>query len=103
MYILLIFKVPVLASLKILTNSGSHIRIPPAPLSPQRDWRQIKGGNWEPQLSLCSCRQSISHLLFVTRFKKIISGLEGLSHEIDFKNVDENGQILALLKAAAGF
>ena len=29
--------------------------------------------------------------------------LKGLSHEIDFKNVDENGQILALLKAAAGF
>jgi hypothetical protein len=26
-----------------------------------------------------------------------------LSHEIDFKNVDENGQILALIRAAAGF
>ncbi len=31
------------------------------------------------------------------------STLKGLSHEIDFKNVDENGQILALLRAAAGF
>jgi hypothetical protein len=29
--------------------------------------------------------------------------LKGLSHEIDFKNIDENGQILALLRAAAGF
>ncbi len=29
--------------------------------------------------------------------------LKGLSYEIDFKNVDENGQILALLRAAAGF
>jgi hypothetical protein len=29
--------------------------------------------------------------------------LKGLSHEIDFKNVDENGQILALLRATAGF
>jgi hypothetical protein len=29
--------------------------------------------------------------------------LKGLSHEINFKNVDENGQILALLRAAAGF
>ncbi len=29
--------------------------------------------------------------------------LKGLSHEIDFKNVDENGQILALKRAAAGF
>jgi hypothetical protein len=29
--------------------------------------------------------------------------LKGLSHEIDFKNVDENGQILALSRAAAGF
>ncbi len=31
------------------------------------------------------------------------SHLKGLSHEIDFKNVDENGQILALTRAAAGF
>ncbi len=29
--------------------------------------------------------------------------LKGLSHEIDFKNVDENGQNLALTRAAAGF
>ncbi len=29
--------------------------------------------------------------------------LKGLSHEIDFKNVDENGQILALIRAAAEF
>jgi hypothetical protein len=29
--------------------------------------------------------------------------LKGLSHEIDFKNVVENGQILALIRAAAGF
>jgi hypothetical protein len=29
--------------------------------------------------------------------------LKGLSHEIDFNNVDENGQILALTRAAAGF
>jgi hypothetical protein len=28
---------------------------------------------------------------------------KGLSHEIDFKNVDENGQILALRGAADGF
>jgi hypothetical protein len=27
----------------------------------------------------------------------------GLSHEIDFKNVVENGQILVLIRAAAGF
>jgi hypothetical protein len=33
----------------------------------------------------------------------ILMILKGLSHEIDFKNVDENGQIMALLKAAAGF
>ncbi len=29
--------------------------------------------------------------------------LKGLSHEIDFKNVDKNRQILALTRAAAGF
>ncbi len=30
-------------------------------------------------------------------------GLKGLSHEIDFENVDENWQILALTRAAADF
>jgi hypothetical protein len=35
--------------------------------------------------------------------KTIQNALKGLSHEIDFKNVDENGHILALLRAAAGF
>ena len=42
----------------------------------------------------------------ITQFDGIshaLAGLKGLSHEIDFKNVDENGQILALLSAAAGF
>ncbi len=29
--------------------------------------------------------------------------LKGLSHEIDFKNVDESGQIFALIRAASGF
>ncbi len=29
--------------------------------------------------------------------------LKGLSHEIDFDNVDENRQMLALTRAAAGF
>jgi hypothetical protein len=29
--------------------------------------------------------------------------LKGLSYEIDLKNVDENWQILALTRAAAGF
>ncbi len=29
--------------------------------------------------------------------------LKGLSHEIDFENVDEKGQIFALIRAAAGF
>jgi hypothetical protein len=29
--------------------------------------------------------------------------LKGLSHEIDFENVDENGQFFALIRAAAGF
>ncbi len=30
-------------------------------------------------------------------------GLKGLSYEKDFENVDENWQILALTRAAAGF
>ncbi len=32
-----------------------------------------------------------------------VFNLKGLSYEIDFENVDENGQILALTRAAAGF
>ncbi len=37
------------------------------------------------------------------KVKKPVVHLKGLSHEIDFKNVVENGQILALIRAAAGF
>ena len=33
---------------------------------------------------------------------KRLRSLKGLSHEIDFKNVVENGPILALIRAAAG-
>jgi hypothetical protein len=41
-------------------------------------------------------------LLF--RAHKIIEEcLKGLSYEIDFENVDKNGQILALIRAASGF
>ncbi len=32
-----------------------------------------------------------------------LTTLKGLPHEVDLKNVDENEQILALLRAAAGF
>jgi hypothetical protein len=32
-----------------------------------------------------------------------VRDLKGLSHEIDLENVDENGQIFALKRAAAGF
>jgi hypothetical protein len=39
----------------------------------------------------------------VSQEEFFVETLKGLSHEIDFKNVDENGQILALLRAAAGF
>jgi hypothetical protein len=45
--------------------------------------------------------------MFVCKIKTVLEKgnkkLKGLSHEVDFKNVDENGQILALLRAAAGF
>jgi hypothetical protein len=37
-------------------------------------------------------------ILFLSNFS-----LKGLSHEIDFKKVVKNGQILALIRAAAGF
>jgi hypothetical protein len=33
----------------------------------------------------------------------LLVALKGLSHVIDFKNVDENRPILALIRAAAGF
>jgi hypothetical protein len=31
------------------------------------------------------------------------TALKGLSHEIDFDNIDKNCQMLALISAAAGF
>ncbi len=40
---------------------------------------------------------------FIPILSKIFQTLKGLSHEIDFKNVVKNGQILALIRAAAGF
>ncbi len=36
-------------------------------------------------------------------FSGFQDALKGLSYEIDFENVDENWQILALTRAAAGF
>ncbi len=46
--------------------------------------------------SVCSCGGEWTTIYTVP-------DLKGLSHEIDFKNVVENGQILALIRAAAGF
>ncbi len=40
-------------------------------------------------------------LLILSSFK--LETLKGLTHEIDFKNVNENGQIFALIRAAVGF
>ncbi len=37
------------------------------------------------------------------KLDEVSTFLKGLSHETDFNNVDENGQILALTRAAAGF
>ncbi len=52
----------------------------------------------------CVSRERIQKLLFTVQADSSRSKhLKGLSHEIDFKNVDENGQILALTRAAAGF
>ena len=42
-------------------------------------------------------------LCHISNSAELFPSLKGLSHEIDFKNVDENGQILALTRAAAGF
>ncbi len=40
---------------------------------------------------------------FAIKRKSRLLNLKGLSYEIDFKNVDENWQILTLTRAAAGF
>ncbi len=45
----------------------------------------------------------LSEYLLVLCASRYFDPLKGLSHEIDFKNVDENGQILALMRSAAGF
>jgi hypothetical protein len=55
---------------------------------------------YPPPLALCKFIYSI---LVHTGKVGGRESLKGLSHEIDFKNVDENGQILALRRAAAGF
>jgi hypothetical protein len=56
-----------------------------------------------PDKTSISLKQAISG----PRFMKLkMAGnpcLKGLSHEIDFKNFVENGQILVLIRAAAGF
>ncbi len=46
-------------------------------------------------------RGSFRGAKFLTRMLSVF--LKVLYHEIDFKNVVENGQILALIRAAAGF
>jgi hypothetical protein len=49
--------------------------------------------NGKENFSICEIK-----LNFVNLFV-----LKGLSYEIDFENVDENWQILALIRVAAGF
>jgi hypothetical protein len=46
-------------------------------------------------------RNGHNYLSTLLRMNVIL--LKGLSYEIDFENVDENWQILALTRAAAGF
>jgi hypothetical protein len=48
------------------------------------------------------CKIFKGNLIFANGFRKC-DALKGLSYEIDFENVDENWQILALTRAAAGF
>jgi hypothetical protein len=63
-------------------------------------------GNLPPAnlfLSLWLIPNSKYSLLNVQKRESAEIILKGLSHEIDFKNVVENGQILALIRAAAGF
>ncbi len=62
----------------------------------QREW----GTSVQP-LKKPTVPTVLAHRQFMVKSNYTL--LKGLSHEIDFKNVDENGQILALLRAAAGF
>jgi hypothetical protein len=54
--------------------------------------------------SHCKKWGQVSYMTFnPIPFYNVCTGLKELSYKIDFKNVDENGQILALTRAAAGF
>jgi hypothetical protein len=62
--------------------------------------------NKKPILQSAVCPSLFYIVKYCMRLKiflQKVGPLKGLSHEINFKNVDENGQILALLRAAAGF
>ncbi len=66
------------------------------------------GGPFREQLGNLSMKIKIYWLhilliLFYYQYCKRPNTLKGLSYEIDFENVDENWQILALTRAAAGF
>jgi hypothetical protein len=55
------------------------------------------------------CAKAISNALklsvaeFIDPVRELKPASKGMSYEIDFENVDENRQILALTRAAAGF
>ncbi len=61
-------------------------------------WSQ--GGLYIFYLKQSSWRWNSSFFLNTARR---VCFLKGLSYEIDFENFDENWQILALIRAAAGF
>ncbi len=77
-----------------VADPGCLSRIPDPDFYPPRI-PEPKSATKERGEKICCHTFFCSH-----KFHKI---LKGLSYEIDFENVDENRQILALTRAAAGF
>jgi hypothetical protein len=69
--------------------------LPPAPRSPRPP--EVQEENHQG----AQTGTNIQQRKITTLLKDDI--LKGLSYEIDFENVDKNGQILAFIRVAAGF
>ncbi len=76
-------------------NCQSWMRPPPPPPFSHKTLRMVTR-----RLILLGKKFHYHHGIFMLTLPFC---LKGLSHEIDFKNVVKNGQILALIRAAAGF
>ncbi len=89
---------------------GLSIDTTHTPLPPWSFYSTFKGQHFVD--TKINCKERKLHISFTDLPVKVLlwtfwhpfpTALKVLSHEIDFDNVDENWQMLALIRAAAGF